>query len=80
METTMTTTKKSKRGGARKGAGRKQADPLLKKERAHIMLPKWMLVKLAELDQGRNDATADALCEKFGWTPPNQKKHKETDN
>lgn len=66
----MPTTKQSKRGGERAGAGRKHADPQLKKERAYIMLPKWIMEKLKKLDEGRNEAAEKALCQFYGWKQP----------
>ena len=57
-------------GGKREGAGRKPANPLLKKEMIGLKLPHWLIGRLNGEPESRAVMIENALCEKHGWTPP----------
>jgi hypothetical protein len=57
-------------GGNRKGAGRKPAHPLLKKEPMPLKLPRWLINKLNEEPESRAVLIEEALKQVHGWKKP----------
>lgn len=68
----MTGQKKEGRGGAREGAGAPKKHPLLKRERAYILLPVWLLDRLKDLDLSKSKEIEKSLCQVHGWQPPTE--------
>jgi len=61
---------KIKAGGARKGAGRKPRDPLLKKNAVSYRLPQWLINWMAEQEQANSILIENALTKQHKLKPP----------
>lgn len=57
-------------GGARKGAGRKPCDPLLKKKAVSYRLPQWMVNWMAKQDEANSILIEQALIKQHKLKPP----------
>lgn len=58
------------KGGAREGAGRKPAPPLLKKEPISLKLPRWLIDWMDAQPESRAVLIEDAICKRHKIKPP----------
>lgn len=58
------------RGGAREGAGRKPALPMLKKEPIGLKLPRWLIEWMDAQPESRAVLIEDALRRRHKLKPP----------
>lgn len=57
-------------GGAREGAGRKPAPPMLKKEPISLKLPRWLIEWMVDQPESRAVLIEDALKRRHKIKPP----------
>lgn len=57
-------------GGAREGAGRKPAPPMLKKEPISLKLPRWLIEWMDDQPESRAVLIEDALKRRHKIKPP----------
>ena len=57
-------------GGARQGAGRKPAPPMLKKEPVSLKLPRWLIEWMDSQPESRAVLIEVALCKQHKLKPP----------
>lgn len=57
-------------GGAREGAGRKPAPPMLKKEPIGLKLPRWLIEWMDDQQESRAVLIEDALKRRHKLKPP----------
>lgn len=57
-------------GGARQGAGRKPAQPMLKKEPCSVKLPRWLIEWMDSQPESRAVLIEDALKRRHKLKPP----------
>ena len=60
------------RGGARQGAGRKPAPPMLKKEPVSLKLPRWLIEWIDRQPDSRAVLIEDAIIRRHNLKPPAQ--------